>query len=321
MSNKALVRAKKAKNDEFYTPMETVEAGINPHIKHFKGKTIYCNCDNPYYSNFFKYFAANFNRIGLKKLIATCYSRQPSLFNDEIPPLLKTPYKATITNVPEGTATDINTLKGLPGNSLEILKGDGDFRSPECLELLKQSDMICTNPSFSFFREFVNLCETNGKDFFIIGVTVASSYDNCFKMLQKGRLFFEPIKKTKGFIIPDNHAKKIGFCLIEDKGIKYTNISITSWFANFDFRINPVKIKPRKNVIYVPECYPQYDNVKAININTLEDIPSNYFDTMGVPITYLVKHNPDLFDIVGISKDVFINGKELYRRVFIKRRA
>ena len=319
-NNKALGAASKAKQDEFYTQLSDIENELKHYKEHFKGKVVFCNCDDPYESNFFKYFAMNFNHLELKKLICTCYATSPIMYKqltlfgeeeelcEEI--TRKKPYKIEITEVKDlngDGAVDLQDiellLKSVDGKP-ELLKGDGDFRSDECVELLKQADVVVTNPPFSLFREYVAQLIEYDKKFLIIGNQNAITYKEIFPLLKDNKLWI---------------------------GYKSGDIC---WYTNLDIQ------KRHENLIlyrnYNPEEYPTYDNYNAIEVGKVSEIPENYDGVMGVPITFMSKHNPEQFKIVGLvagnirglagiesktGKDgPYINGKLKYGRIFIQRR-
>jgi len=308
-----LGEARKNKNDEFYTQLKDIENELRNYKEEFKGKTIFCNCDDPYESNFFKYFALNFNSLGLKKLISTCYAGSPivteqlSLF--DVKGLVikeeeaKKPYKIEITEVPDSNkdgAVDLSDVEFLiknGKNTLTLLKGDGDFRSPECIELLKESDIVVTNPPFSLFREYIEQLNEYNKDFIIMGNTNALTYKEVFRLFQdnKIRTGYTNFNVGMYFFVPDSYEK---FHKIEN-GKKMVRVSTSCWFTSL-----PVKRHNDKLILYKhynPIDYPTYDNFDAINVDKVADIPVDYFELMGVPITFLDKYNPEQFSIKGFG--------------------
>ena len=290
-----LNKAKKAKNDEFYTLYSDVAKELAHYQQHFKGKIVYCNCDNPEWSAFWRYFHIKFSAMGLKKLIAT--------------------YKGTPTYKMEYTGSnDIDVTVGLR----TPLKGDGDFRSQECLDILKVADIVVTNPPFSLFREYVAQLMEYGKKFIIIGSKNAITYKDFFPLLKDNKVWIG-YNNVNDFQQPDGSFKKFG------------NIG---WFTNLGIKKRHEKIVLRK--IYTPEEYPTYDNYEAINVNKTVEIPSDYDGVMGVPISFLDKYNPEQFEIVGWSRhndlnmdggywkkgtcnDALIGGKLVYRRILIRK--
>ena len=349
--NDELRKANKAKKDEFYTQLSDIEKELNNYRKEFKDKIVFCNCDDPYESNFFKYFAMNFNFLGLKKLIATCYATSPvaytqlSLFDVEGLKIerknSKKAYKIEITEVIDNNndgAIDLSDVEYLiknKKNTLTILKGDGDFRSDECIALLKESDIVVTNPPFSLFREYVAQLIEYNKKFIIMGNTNALSYKEIFKLFKDDniRTGYTNFNVGMYFFVPDNTEK---FHKIVD-GKKMVRVAASCWFTNL-----PVKKHNEKLILfkkYSPEYYPKFDNYDAINVNKYNEIPCDYYKYMGVPITFLDKYNPEqfkiidglhrysLYDICGtndyIKKNKLeatdVNGKSMYFRVVIQR--
>lgn len=339
--NEDLRKANKAKKDEFYTQLSDIEKELNNYRKEFKDKVVFCNCDDPYESNFFKYFAMNFNFLGLKKLVATCYATSPVAYTQlslfDIGGLkiqrksTQKAYKIEITEVNDNNGdgaidlSDVEYLIKNKKNTLSLLKGDGDFRSEECVNLLKEADIVVTNPPFSLFREYVAQLVEHNKQFVIMGNTNALSYQEVFRLFQRDKIRTGYTNFNVGmyFFVPDDTEKyhKIS------NGRKMVRVSTSCWFTNL-----PVKRHNEKLVLYKEyNCkdYPFYDNYKAINVDKYIEIPNNYFDEMGVPVTFLDKYNPKQFDILGIMattkiNDInfgypYLNGKRLYARVIIQR--
>ena len=331
--NANLHSAKRAKNDEFYTQLEDVSNELRRYWPHFKDKVVLCNCDDPFESNFFKYFALNFNTLGLKKLIATCYAGSPiagtqlDLFAEGQGAPSRTPYKAIVTEVCDATGDgaitmdDVAELFRQGRNELMQLEGDGDFRSPECLELLDEADIVVTNPPFSLFREYIGLLEEKGKGFVVIGPQNAITYKEIFPLIKDNRLWpgFEHVKQ---FVQPDGTVKKFG------------NVC---WFTNLDIKKRHEELILVKRYRGHESDYPRYDNYDAINVDKVKDIPEDYDGVMGVPITFLDKYNPDQFEIVGGSangqvpdslklgdfktyNNPIIGSKKIYQRIFILRK-
>jgi hypothetical protein len=314
-NNTSLHKASRAKQDEFYTQLNDIEEEMKHYKAQFKGKVIFCNCDDPYESNFFKYFTMNFNRLGLKKLIATHYI--VSLFKGQ-------PYKIEITEVTD-TNTDIDYLLKNTKNTQTSLEGDGDFRSPECIELLKQSDIVVTNPPFSLFREYVEQLVDNGKHFIIIGSLNAITYKEIFKLLRDNKIWLGNNNGYMEFIVPGHYPPQAtGYR--EENGIKYRGMGNICWYTNLNHTKRQDDIRLYKP--YTPAEYPHYDNYDAINVDKVADIPYGWDGAMGVPITFLDKHNPEQFEIIGIdryikgnttpNKRFTMNGKEIYARILIK---
>lgn len=340
--NSNLNKAAKARKDEFYTQLTDIEKELKHYKQQFLGKVIYCNCDDPFESNFFKYFASNFNALGLKKLITTSYSGSPitgkqlSLLDMEgLKPKGKEPFKIEINEVPDKNsdgAIDLADVEWLLKQDVNVcvpLKENGDFRSNECIELLKQSDIVVTNPPFSLFREYLAQLIEYNKKFLILGDQNATTYKEIFKLIKDNKLWFGYDNGgTKWFQVPIDYdiptesRKKIV------DGVKYFSMGRIMWFTNLDTTKRHDELTLYKK--YSPEEFPKYDKYNAINVNKYMDIPRDYFGIIGVPITYLDKYNPDQFEIIGIDRYVednphygrrfTINGSEIYARVLIKRK-
>ena len=315
----------KAKNDEFYTLLTDIEKEMRHYRKHFKDKTVLCNCDDPFESNFFKYFVLNFNRLGLKKLIATCYATSPianqqlSLFDvvggDE--EQRNKPYKAVVTKVYDVTGDggvdmfDVVELFKTHENELVELEGNGDFRSEECLALLDEADIVVTNPPFSLFREYVATLMEHEKKFIIIGNSNAITYKEVFPLIMQDRLWLGVTRSGTGsmwFRIMDDFPVKSGQKV--ENGVRYQTIGNSAWFTNLDVKKRHEELILVKR--YSPEEYPRYDNYDAIEVSKIVDIPLDYAGVMGVPITFLGKYNPDQFEIVGITKTWFGGAVKTY---------
>lgn len=332
--NTNLHKAKRAKNDEFYTLLNDVANELKHYRKELCGKVVLCNCDDPFESNFFKYFAANFNALGLKKLIATSYQgssiagRQLSLFDIEgLKPECKEPYAVEINEVPDldndGAISldDVEYLLKHDKNVVTPLK-DGDFRSNECVELLERADVVVTNPPFSLFREYVSQLIEFNKKFLIIGNTNAITYRDIFKLLKedKIRTGYTNFNVSMFFIVPDDWEK---FHHTDENGKKIAKVAALCWFTNLDVDRQKEKLILYKK--YTTEEYPKYDNYDAIEVSKVSDIPVDYDGVMGVPITFIGKYNPEQFEIVKFRKgdddrDLVINGKSPYFRILIKRK-
>ena len=320
MAREDLAKAQDAKKDEFYTQLSDIEKELVHYQEYFRDKVVFCNCDDPYESNFFKYFALNFNALGLKKLIATCYDGSPiaqqelPLFPVEHSTPTKKAYKVEISEVPDldgnGSTdlTDVQLLLKSNNNVKAELKGNGSFDSPECIELLKEADVVVTNPPFSLFREYLSLLDKYNKQFIIIGNTNALTYKETFKMFQEDKIRTGYTNFNVGmyFQVPDSWEK---YHHIED-GKKMARVSTSCWFTNLPVSKHNEELILIKH--YTPEEYPKYDNYDAINVNTYTDIPCDYDGIMGVPITFLDKYNPEQFEIAGLgnSRDNFTPTKD-----------
>lgn len=313
-----LSTAKKDKKDEFYTTLEDIELEMKNYRDQFKGKTIFCNCDDPYESNFFKYFAMNFNYLGLKKLIATCYDGSPfagtqlSLFdfdNNQSEQKSKSAYKVEVTNIDdlnEDGAIDLQDVELLlkkPG-VVKKLNGNGDFRSEECVDLLREADIVITNPPFSLFREFVALLVEYNKKFLIIGNVNAITYKEIFPLIKNNKLWLGASIHSgdRKFYVPDDYPLNAAGCGTDKDGRRYIRVKGVRWFTNLDFKQRHEDLILYKKYYGHEEDYPKYDNYDAINVDSTADIPCDYFEKMGVPITTLDKFNPDQFEIVKFRK-------------------
>ena len=318
MANETLKSAKKNKNDEFYTQLCDIEKELSHYKEHFKGKTVLCNCDDPRVSNFFRFFALKFNEWGLKRLITTCYKNQDvDLFSQNTSE--KAVWLDYYGNPNDETCTDFSTVE------VKHLKGDGDFRSKECIELLKQSDIVVTNPPFSLFREYVELLLSYDKKILIIGNVNALSYKEIFPYIKNNQLWLGASIHSgdREFGVPDSYPLTAASSRVDAEGNKYIRVKGVRWFTNLDFKERHEDLILYKN--YTPEEYPKYDNYDAINVDKTSDIPLDYEDKMGVPITFLDKYNPEQFEIIKFrkgndEKDLCVNGKCPYFRILIKKK-
>ena len=297
MANKNLNKAKEAKKDEFYTQLEDINNELRHYREHFHGKTVLCNCDDPRVSNFFKYFAYNFEFLGLKKLIATCYKSQDvNLFSEGAS-------EQAVYLVYEG---DKNGNNIPDDDEIEVLplKGDGDFRSAECIEFLKEADIVVTNPPFSLFREYVAQLVKYDKKFLIIGNVNAVTYKEVFPLIMNNRIWFGASIHSgdRKFLVPDNYELNAAGCGIDESGRKYIRVKGVRWFTNLDYKERYEDIILYKQ--YNPDDYPSYINCDAIEVSKTSDIPLDYDGKMGVPITFLDKYNPEQFEILGKSSDI-----------------
>lgn len=328
MANKNLNQAKTDRNDEFYTQLTDIENEMRHYKAHFKGKTVYCNCDDPLVSNFFRYFSLNFEYLELKKLIATCYRSD----------------KAGVrTDLSSDTAVKIEYLGhpkvlGQPTDEdfdIVPLKSDGDFRSDECIEILKTADIIVTNPPFSLFREYVEQLITHEKNFVIVGSMNAVTYTDFFPSLQQGKVWLGNKSGSFEFEVPDSYNRPN---TITKNGKRYAKFGNIAWFTNLD------SAKRHEDIIlyreYSEAAYPTYSNYNAIEVSKVKDIPKDYDGVMGVPITFLTKHNPSQFEIIGSDYQVhqgelsfllkegfvgkndraYLGGKRLFSRIFIQKK-
>ena len=313
--NNNLHTAKATKNDEFYTQLEDIENELKYYKDYFKGKVVYCNCDgflNEEKSNFFVYFSLNYEFLGLKGLICTKYN-------------------------PNGKGRKYEYYGDLNGNNYpdeeEIftsdLEGDGDFRSEECIEILKKCDIVCTNPPFSLFRQYVAQLFEYKKDFLIIGNVNAISYKEVFPLIKENKMWLG-VSITSGdrkFVVPDNYPLNAAGCGIDENGKKYIRVKGVRWFTNLDHKKRHEELLLYKK--YNEEEYPKYDNYDAIEVGKTKDIPMDYNGIMGVPITFLDKYCPTQFEIVGQMMTTkvtefnfgypYIDGKKKFARLLIKR--
>lgn len=329
MSIQDLRNAKEAKQDEFYTQLVDIELELKHYKDFFRDKIVLCNCDDPYESNFFKYFAINFNYLGLKKLIATCYDGSPivgeqlnlfDLLNDN--PTEKTAFKIEITEVPDlnnDGAVDLSDVEQLlksKNNLLTKLHGNGDFRSEECIGLLKEADVVVTNPPFSLFREYVAQLMKYNKKFIIIGNQNAITYKEIFPYIKEDKLWLGVSIHSgdREFRIPDNYEVRSKSLRVDENGNKYIRVVGVRWFTNVDNKDRHEELTLYKT--YTPEEFPSFDNYEAINVDKTSEIPDNYFGWIGVPITFLDKYNPDQFEIIGMTKTPI--GNHLRSKVYGK---
>ena len=346
--NTALNKAAKAKNDEFYTQLTDIEKELWRYKAQFKNKVVYCNCDDPFESNFFKYFAAKFNDLELKKLITTSYIPSPiaggqlPLFEIEgLKPDGKEPFKIEINEVKDlnkDGAVDLEDVKYLLRNDKNVatpLMGNGDFRSEECIALLKEADVVVTNPPFSLFREYVAQLIEHKKKFLVLGNQNAITYKETFGYIKDNKLWLGYDNGgTKWFQVPDNYDIQTESRKKVENGVKYFSMGSIVWFTNLDTKKRHEELVLYKK--YSAEEFPKYDNYDAINVNKVSDIPMDYDGVMGVPITFVDKYNPEQFEILGATESEgkgFSNGlwdetskvaqpliknKRVYKRIFIK---
>lgn len=314
--NNNLHTAKAIKNDEFYTQLEDIENELKYYKDYFKGKVVYCNCDgflNKEKSNFFMYFSLNYEFLGLKGLICTKYN-------------------------PNGKGKKYEYYGDLNGDNYpdeeEVftseLEGDGDFRSEECIELLKKCDIVCTNPPFSLFRQYVAQLFEYNKDFLIIGNVNAISYKEVFPLIKENKMWLGVSSFNKGmyFGVPDDYTYADTYKFDRERnGKKVMRVSSICWFTNLDHKKRHEELVLYKK--YNEEEYPKYDNYDAIEVSKVTDIPMDYYGVMGVPITFLDKYCPEQFEIVGQMMTTkvtefnfgypYIDGKKKFARVLIKR--
>lgn len=322
--NSSLNKAAQAKQDEFYTQLADIENELRHYKAHFKGKVVFCNCDDPYESNFFKYFAMNFNYLGLKKLITTCYVSSPvvytqlSLFDDMAYSVSapanskKKPYKVEITEVDDENkdgAFDLEDIKHLLKNKKNVctmLDGDGDFRSKECIDLLLEADIVVTNPPFSIFREFFAKLVEYKKGFVILAPKNAIHYKEIFPYIKNNQAWigYTPMGKDLLFNVSSDLADHLVKSNKPGSGYKIVNGVILGrapvvWITNLDITKRHEEMILYKR--FIPSEYPKYENYNAIDVSRVSDIPCDYFGDIGVPDTFLEHYNPDQFEIIGLG--------------------
>lgn len=327
--NTSLGNARNNKEDEFYTQLSDIEKELSHYKNHFKGKTILCNCDDPRISNFFKYFALKFDELGLKRLISTCYKNQDvDLFTQN--DCEKAVWLDYYGNPNDPTNTDFSTVQ------VKELKGDGDFRSAECIELLKEADVVVTNPPFSLFREYVDVLMKYEKKFLIIGSQNNITYKEIFKLFKENKIWLGYKAGDMAFKVPDYYTPRETRYWEDETGQKWRSMGNICWYTNLDIAKRHEDLILYKN--YTPEEYPKYDNYDAINVGKVSEIPLDYEGAMGVPITFLDKYNPEQFEILSANdyrrneqvpmkahglikdKESSIYGKSVYVRILIKRK-
>ena len=331
VKNAALIAASVAKNDEFYTQLPDIEKELAHYSDQFRNKIVYCNCDDPTVSNFFKYFSMKFADLGLKKLITTCYKNQDlDLFSrHDVERAIKLEYDGF---------RDGERLPNVEDIGVTPLMGNGDFRSEECIDILKEADVVVTNPPFSLFREYLAQLIEHDKQFLIIGNMNAIGYKEVFPLIKDNALWLGVTPKGQDmlFNVPDDYAQELVATKKEGSAYKLVNGAVkgrlgnAAWFTNLDHkkRHEPLILYRR----YTPEDYPSYDNHDAIEVGKIKNIPEDYSGAMGVPITFLDKYNPEQFEILGLDGDVisgfsggqssrfYVNGRRLYARIAIRRR-
>lgn len=319
--NATLNKAKEAKNDEYYTRYEDIQSELNHYEEHFKGKTVFCNCDDPFESNFCKFFLKNFNYLGLKRLICTSFVSSPviglqmELFDLDNEPLTKeNGYVMDIAAVPMANGRgvsddDIDKLLKSKKRGVKKLKGDGDFRSPECIEYLKQADIVVTNPPFSLFREYMSQLVEYGKQFLIIGNPNALHYKEIFPLVKDNKIWvgYKSMSADMLFDVTPDFAEWLTKNKKEGSGYRVINGAVKGraqaiWFTNLDIKKRHEKLILYKH--YTPEAYPKYYNYDGIDISKVSDIPCDYFGFMGVPDSFIDSYNPDQFEIIGKAADV-----------------
>ncbi len=318
----SLSSARRQKKDDFYTQLPDIESELRHYKRHFRGKVVYCNCDDPRVSNFFEYFSKNFEHLGLKRLITTCYkNQQRDLFSRH--DCERAIYLEYFGDQDGNRVPDAHEIE------VKHLKGDGDFRNAECIELLKKADIVVTNPPFSLFRPYVAQLMEYEKKFLIIGNMNAVSYKEIFPLFQENRVWYGPSISSgdREFGVPDHYPLTAVGSRIDKDGKKFVRVKGVRWFTNLEHN------KRHEDLIlyreYSPAEYPKYDNYDAIEVSWTKDIPKNWGGQMGVPITFLDKYNPEQFEIIGMDRPILkeltgrqsrflLEGKEQYARIVIR---
>ncbi|MDD3472875.1 MAG: adenine-specific methyltransferase EcoRI family protein [Syntrophaceae bacterium] len=320
--NRNLHQAKASKKDEFYTQLSDIERELRHYRNHFKGKVVYCNCDDPYVSAFFEYFTKNFEFLGLKKLITTCYkSKQMDLFSqNDSEQSIKLEYTG-------GAPSSLPTPDDI---GLTHLKGDGDFRSQECISILKKTDIVVTNPPFSLFSEYVSQLASLEKKFIIIGHQNAITYKDVFPLLKANKMWlgYGFKRNMAHFIAP--HYEDTASDTDHREGL--IRVSGVMWYTNLDHKKRHEELILVQRYYGNEDSYPRYDNYDAIEVSRTQDIPMDFSGVMGVPITFLTKYNPEQFELLGSNRGIdqdpngiygrgsYLNGKETFKRLFIRNR-
>lgn len=347
--NTNLHNAKRNKQDEFYTKLSDIENELRHYKEHFKNKIVLCNCDDPYESNFFKYFALNFNALGLKKLLCIGYKDSPvageqiSLFDTkDFKPahLIEINEVRDLDGDGDTDLADVEVLLKNDKNVVHELKGNGDFRSDECIEILKRADIVVTNPPFSLFREYLAQLFEYEKDFLILGNQNAITYKEVFPLIKDNKMWLGYHYGHTLFEVPDYYTIPDFYDLndkqrlssngykIDENGKLWRNLGNICWYTNLDIKKRHEDLVLYKN--YSPKEYPTYDDYDVIEVKKVVEIPMDYDGIMGVPITFINKYNPDQFEILGIANSArfigdvecytIINGKKIYNRILIKRK-
>lgn len=350
--NATLNRAFIAKKDEFYTQYEDVEKEMTQHQGKLKGRSILCNCDDPFESAFFRFFVLNFEKFEIKKLVSTCYADSTNAGREYPLEEMSRAYKAIVTEVPDGPiekpdgSLDLESLFALSGNSLSHLEDDGDFRSNECVALLEEADVVATNPPFSLFRDYIGLLEKFNKDYIVLGNMNAATYREIFPLIRDNKLWYGKSIRSgdRKFYVPDNYPLNAASCGVDDRGRRFIRVKGVRWFTNLETgkQREPIELTQH----FTTQDYPRYENYDAIEVNRTQNIPIDYEGFMGVPITFLDKYSADQFEIIMLangnartnvcpktlsevkysahSKDKggvgIINGQRVYVRVIIRRK-
>ena len=318
MKNSNLHKAKNEKNNEFYTQLTDIEKELQHYKEHFKDKVVYCNCDDHRFSNFYRYFSLNFEFLGLKKLIATHFSSDGIAYKLEI-----------IRDINgDGRIDELDTIE-------TALKQNGDFRSDECIEILKEADIVVSNPPFSLFREYISQLNEYNKQFLVIGSMNAITYKDCFSLIKDNKMWLGCSGRIVNFEVPISNFDSSRKDMFLDNNKAYQKLGNVVWFTNIPHKKRNEEIILYKT--YNEQEYPKYDNYNAINVDKTKDIPCDYFGAIGVPISFLDKYNPKQFEVIGISangqvennlkigdyrtyNNPFLGSRKVYQRLFIKRK-
>lgn len=313
VTNKDFQQAMRNKKDEFYTQLTDIEKEMKHYKDFFRGKIVFCNCDDPEYSNFWRFFQLNFYELGLKKLISTHYEADKPSYRMDI------------------VSTDNGEQCGIPDYVKTPLKQNGDFRSPECIEILKEADVVITNPPFSLFREYVAQLMEYDKKFIILGNQNALTYKEIFPLFRDNKIWYGVSIHSHGrdFRVPDDYPLQAYEYRTDAEGNKFINVKGVRWITNVDYDARYEDLILYKR--YSPEEYPKYDNFDAIEVSKTAEIPADYYGLMGVPISFIDKYNPNQFEIIGLDRytvpkeflvggRVAINGKPRYARIIIRRK-
>ena len=328
--NTNLHKAKKERNDEFYTTYETVEKELSHYVEQFHGKVVLCNCDDPFNSSFCKYFLYNFNTLRLKRLICTSYCKRKASFRHT---LFDFEEPESVTDYGHGYVLDIDEVDNVDSEliaaNVRRLDGDGDFRSAECIEYLKICDIVVTNPPFSLFKEFVAEILKYGKQFLIIGNQNALTYKEIFPLIQNNTVWTGYQFGEMKFRVPDDSEPRSTRYWVDETGQKWRSLGNAMWLTNLDNELRHKCMHLTQK--FDPDLHPRYDNYDAIHIRNITEIPFDYYGIMGVPITIINRYNSDQFEIVGEANhgsdneyDIFkpiLNGKEIFKRILIRNRA
>lgn len=350
--NTTLTKAFIGRKDEFYTRFEDIAEEMKHYPESFTGKKILCNCDDPFESAFFRYFALNFNELGIERLTSTCYSGS-AIMGQEYPISGGSgAYKAIINEMPDvplirpDNSLDLESVFAIPGNNLSPLKGDGDFRSEECVSLLQQADIVATNPPFSLFRDYIALLQEHDVKFIVLGNMNASTYKEIFPLIRENVVWYgESIRSgDRKFYVPESYPLNAAGCGVDSNGRRYIKVKGVRWFTNIENSRRHETLE--LNNLYSSEDYKRYENYNAIDVGRTCQIPSDFTGFMGVPITFLDKYSPDQFEILmlangnartNVSKETLeavgyrkhpedrggvgiVDGKRSYARIIIRKK-